>query len=450
MTAASQKSKALTICFNTNGNDKQEEVAKYWIDKTTTDIGYGGSKGSGKSYLGAQLIFGDALIYAGTHYFIARKELNDLRKYTIPTIEEVFNHWGLDSRYYKYNGQDNYFTLYNGSKVFLLEAAYKPTDPDYARFGSMQMTRGWYEEAGEGHSKAKAMLQATLGRWKNELYGLTPKMLLTLNPAKNFVYEDYYLAKKQNRLPEHRRFVQALPTDNKMLPKSYVEGLLQILDYKDAQRLVYGIWEYDDNPYTLYGYDDICNLFTNSFIKPTNKRCMTADIAYMGADIFVIMIWEGFVVEKVIAIDKIDETAIGTKLKELAEQYHVPYSNIVYDADGLRKFTANSLSKLTAAKPFVNNSAPLKDKNFKNLKTECAFALKEALEKGLIYIADLEFKKQIISDLEQICRLPADDEMKIKLEPKKKFKERTGRSPDFFDALLMRFLLELKTLPVWD
>ena len=32
------------------------------------------------------LIFGDAFLYPGTHYFISRKHLNDLRKYTIPSI----------------------------------------------------------------------------------------------------------------------------------------------------------------------------------------------------------------------------------------------------------------------------------------------------------------------------------------------------------------------------
>lgn len=444
-------SQTTTICFNTFGNDKQQEVARYWIDKTTIDIGYGGSKGSGKSYLGASLIFGDALIYPGTHYFIARKKLNDLRKYTQPTITEVLTNWGLDERYYTYNGQDNYYTLYNGSKVFLIEAAHQPSDPEFARFGSMQMTRGWIEEAGEVSSKAKAMLQATIGRWRNDEYRLTAKLLLTLNPAKNFVYDDYYLAKKENRLPAHRKFVQALPTDNKKLPKDYISNLLLTLEPRDAQRLVYGVWEYDDNPYTLYDYDSICNLFTNSFIESRGQqRYLTGDIAYMGADIFVIMIWHGFRVEKVIAIDKIDETAIGTKIKELAEEYQIPYSNITYDADGLRKFTANSLSKLEAAKPFINNSAPIKDKQYANLKTECAFMLRDYMRKNLIFIADLKFKRQIIADLEQICRGTVDDEGKVKLESKKKFKERTGRSPDFFDALIMRFIFELKTMPVWD
>jgi hypothetical protein len=442
----------ISIEFNTSGNDKQLEVARHWLDPEVSDIGYGGSKGSGKSYLGASLIFGDALIYSGTHYLIARKKLNDLRKYTQPTIEEVLRNWGLDERYYSFNGQDNFYTLYNGSKVFLLEAAHLPTDPEFERFGSIQMTRGWIEEAGEISPKAKAMLQATIGRWKNDFYNLPGKLLVTLNPSKNFVYEDYYLAKKENRLPEYRKFVQALPTDNKSLPKNYIRDLMRALknDQKSIQRLVYGDWEYDDNPYSLYDYDSICNLFTNTHIVDGPKRYLTADIAYMGADIFVIMIWHGFKVVKVYGVEKIDETTIGSKLKELAELHKVPYSNIVYDADGLRKFTANSLSRLEAAKPFVNNSLPLKDKQYKNLKAECAFLLKEHIEKNLIFIADLTFKKQIMADLEQICREPTDDEGKIKLESKKKLKERTGRSPDWFDALLMRFIFELKSTPKWD
>lgn len=439
-----------TICFNTYGNDKQQQVAEYWIDNEVTDIAYGGSKGSGKSYLGVSLIFGDALIYSGTNYFIARKELNDLRKYTTATIKEVFDHWGLDDRYYKFNGVDNFYTLYNGSKVFLLEAAYKPTDPLYARFGSIQMTRGMIEEAGEVDGAAKRALQATVGRWKNDVYSLRAKLLITLNPAKNFVYEEYYLPHKENRLPPFRKFVQALPTDNKKLPKNYVTDLLKILTFAEAQRLVYGIWEYDDNPFAMYDYDTICNLFTNSYVKAQGQKYISADVAYLGSDLFVIYIWQGFRIIKVIAIDKIDETQIGVKLRAVAEEYGVPHSNIVYDADGLRKFTANSLAKMEAAKPFINNSKPLKDDQYKNLKAECAFLLKEKLEAGEIFCEDLTYKKQIISDLEQICREPADKDLKIALESKKSLKLRINRSPDFFDGLMMRMYFELKPKIVWD
>jgi phage terminase large subunit len=83
----------MDISFNCYGNQKQLECCKAWLDDNISDIVYGGSKGSGKSYLGVSLIFGDALLYPGTNYFIARKKLNDLRKHTTITIDEVFKVW---------------------------------------------------------------------------------------------------------------------------------------------------------------------------------------------------------------------------------------------------------------------------------------------------------------------------------------------------------------------
>jgi len=437
------------LTFNSNGNTKQKEVYRLWANNTTTDIVYGGSKGSGKSFLGCSLIIGDCLMYPGIHTFIARKKLNDLRKFTIPSIHEVFNSWGITERYYKHNGQDNFYEFHNGSKLFLLEAAYLPSDPLFERFGSMQMTRGWIEEAGEFEESAKNNLFASVGRWKNDDYGLHRKLLQTCNPKKNYLYAEYYKRFLDGTLQAYKAFIQALPTDNKKLSSGYLEHLNEILTPNEKKRLLEGDWEYDDSPLSMYEFNDICNLFTNSFVEKTGKRYMSCDIAYLGADVFVVTIWDGFVIEKVIAIDKIDETAIGNKLILLAEQYKIPYSHIVYDADGLRKFTANSLKKLTASRPFTNNAQPIKGKNYGNLKTECAFKLKELIEANLIYCQDQEFRKQIIADLENICREPLDDEGKIKLEKKSAHKLRTGRSPDFFDSLIMRMLFELKASGGW-
>ena len=99
--------------FDTKGNEKQKEVARLWLDDSVTDILYAGTKGAGKSYLGCSLIAGDALTYPETFYFIARKTAADLVRYTIPSIYEVFTHWGITEGYYHFNGQYNFFELYN-------------------------------------------------------------------------------------------------------------------------------------------------------------------------------------------------------------------------------------------------------------------------------------------------------------------------------------------------
>jgi phage terminase large subunit len=437
------------IEFNVRGNQKQLQCAKYWLDDETIDIVYGGSKGSAKSNTGCNLIFGDALIYPETHYFIARKTLTDLRKFTIPSIHEVFNLWGLTKDYYKYNGQDNFFQLYNNSKVFLIDAKYLPSDPNYMRFGSMQMTRGWIEEAGEFEEECKNNLQASIGRWKNDEYNLYPKLLQTCNPSKNYLYREYYQKNKEGILEQHKKFIQALPSDNKCLPKDYIPNLLKILSPNEIQRLVYGNWEFDSNAYALFDYSDILGLFTNEFVKPKEERYLTADIAYEGSDKFVIGIWHGLVLVKIIAIDKIDETLVAKKIHELRIENYVPLKNVIYDADGLKMFVRESANSgyLKGANEFHNNGTPVKIdnqlENFANLKAQCYFYLAELTKKSKIFIQCKEYRKQIIEELEQICKLPLNDDGKIRLEKKDTVKERLGRSPDFADMLMMRMWFEL-------
>jgi len=134
---------------------------------------------------------------------------------------------------------------------------------------------------------------------------------------------------------------------------------------------------------------------------------------------------------------------------KLAKRNELTYSNIVYDADGLRKFTAQSLKKLTASQPFTNNAAPKKDKNFGNIKAECAFKLRQLLNNNEVLCLDHEFRKQIVAELESIRLAEPDPEGKIRLEKKSKHKERTGKSPDFFDSLLMRMIFEIKPSGGW-
>lgn len=443
----------MELKFDTHGNDRQKLCAKHWCDTETIDIVYGGSKGAAKSFTGCSLIFGDALIYPETSYFIARKKLTDLRKFTIPSIHEVLNGWGITQEYYKYNGMDNYFELYNGSKVYLLDAKYLPSDPHYYRFGSMQITRGWIEEAGEFEEEAKNNLQASIGRWKNAEYGLTPKLLQTCNPAKNYLYREYYKKHKDGILEPHKKFIQALPTDNKMLPPEYVDNLKKILSLNEQERLLKGNWEYDDNPYALHDYNDILNMFTNEFVQGTGKRYLTADIAYEGSDKFVIGIWNRFVLEKIIAIDKIDETMVSKKIHDLRLEYQIPITQVCYDADGLKTFVRQSAKTgyLKNAKEFHNGASPIKvhgrQENFFNLKAQCAFYLAEKLRDNQIFIKDKVYRKQIIEEFEQINKLPLADDGKIRLEQKDMIRERLGRSPDYWDMINMRLFFELSPKP---
>ena len=437
----------MQITFDTNGNDKQKEVCKLWVDPVVADIAYGGSKGSGKSYLGCSLIFGDALMYEATNYFIARKKLNDIRKFTIPSIHEVFNHWGITSNYYSFNGQDNYFKLYNDSRVYLLEAKYLPSDPQYYRFGSMQMTRGWIEEAGEFEEAAKNNLNASIGRWKNDVYNLTGKLLQTCNPSKNYLYRDYYMPSKKGTIPEWRKFIQALPSDNKKLPKGYLENLQRTLTVNEKERLLYGNWEYDDDPAALIEYIRILDIFSNSFVNE-GERFITADIARFGRDKTVIGVWSGFRLIKIVTIPKNKVTEAANAIKDLQEQYFVPMSNIIVDEDGV----GGGVVDILECNGFVNNSSPLDNpetkepENYRNLKSQMYYALAKKINEAGIFVAcdDSEIKDCIIQELEQVKQHDMDKDTTKAVLPKEKIKELLGRSPDYADMIMMRMWFEYR------
>ena len=438
------------ITFDTYGNDKQKECGSRWKDDHTTEIVYGGAKGGAKSYTGASLIFGDALIYPGTHYFIARDSLSDLRKYTIPTIHEVFGHWGLHQKYFSFNGQDNYFTLYNGSKVFLIDAAYQPRDPLYQRFGSMQMTRGWIEEAGQFRLAAKNNLFASIGRWKNDIYNLKGKLLQTCNPAKNYLYTDYYRPFRDGKLPDHKAFIIAYPQDNKMLAQGYIDNLMQILSVNEKERLIYGNWEYDDDPSALIDYDKIIDIFSNPV--PSGEKKITADIARLGGDKIVIIEWDGWR-GKVRWYEKQTLDKTGILLEEARYRMGIGLSDVLVDEDGM----GGGIVDFMKVRGFVNNSSPVESpdgpyvdgkrlkENFDNLKSQCYFRLSERINRnGLFLQCDEDVKAWIIEELEQVKQKNMDSDTKKGVIPKDKVKEILGRSPDFADALMMREYFELK------
>lgn len=442
----------MKLTFDTNGNDKQKEMAKAWIDPSITDIVYGGSKGSGKSFGGVNLIFGDAFLYPETHYFIARKKLNDIRKFTIPTIHEVFEYWGLSNKYYSFNGTDNFFTLYNGSKVFLLEAKYLPSDPQYMRFGSMQMTRGMIEEAGEFESDAKENLHASIGRWKNDKYNLVGKLLQTCNPSKNYLYKKYYKPYKLGELEPYKKFIQALPEDNKKLDKGYLENLNRVLSKNAKERLLKGNWEFDDDPDALCNYDNILAIFNNNHIKEEGSKYIVADIARYGSDKAVISVWHGNVLIELITYDKSSTTEIQNTINALRVKYAIPSHLCIADEDGIGGGVVDNCK----IKGFVNNSKPLPNpsnlitpENYYNLQSQCGYKLAEKIESNNIYIkAEMseKVKESIIEELEQLKSYNGDVDGKIRILPKDKVKENIGRSPDYRDVLLMRQYYEFNVL----
>ena len=275
--------------------------------------------------------------------------------------------------------------------------------------------------------------------------GLLGKQLGTCNPAKNWTYNYFYSPNLTGNIEPYRKFIQALPKDNPYLPKSYIDKL-KALDEASRKRLLEGDWDYDDNPNALFNRDDILALYTNSQVEEGRDRYITADIAYMGSDKFVIGVWFGLVLKEIISIDKINETQVSKKIHDVRIKYRVPIRNVIYDADGLKMFVRESAKTgfLAGATQFHGGSKPKQIKgqneNFTNLKTQCAFKLAELVSYSEIYIETKDYYLLVVEEFGQIYKMPPNDEGKIGLEKKDSLRLRLQRSPDYWDMINMRML----------
>jgi len=330
--------------------------------------------------------------------------------------------------------------------IFFEELAYLPSDPLFDRLGSYDLTGGWIDEAQEAKKEAKDALQSrySLLRGKNcdgTEWETTGRTLLTCNPKKNWIYTEFVKPQRDGVLPKDKIFIPALYSDNPFIDqKKYREGILSTKNKILVERLLYGNFDYDDNPEQMMQLDAINDLFTNTFVEKTGQRYISADIALQGADSFVVCVWHGLVLEKIYRIAKTTGAEVEAMIKGIAESERVPQSNIVYDGDGVGAFLGGYLK---AARSFINNSAPLSGENYRNLKSQCAFKLAELVNKNEIYIFDDQYREMIIEEMEQIRQIDIDKDGKLAIEGKDKVKERLGRSPDIFDAIMVRMIFEI-------
>lgn len=430
---------------------KQDEAFKFLTDKTTTEILYGGGAGGGKSHLGCTWSVYLCLTYPGIRGLMGRAILKTLKESTLLTFFRVCSDWGLRKDVdYKYNYIDGTIKfLKTGSEIYLKDLKLYPADPEFDELGSTEYTFAFIDEASQVTQKAYLIVMSRL-RYKLDEFGLIPKLLTATNPTKNFLYHEFYKASKEDRLPVHKKFVPALVQDNPFISKHYIDNLHK-LDRVSKERLLFGNWEYDDDPSRLFEYEKILDMFTNVYNPQFKERkYMTVDVARFGDDKTVITSWSGMLCKTIKVFQGISTKETQDLILAAAAQEGIPRSNIIVDEDGVGGGIVDNLSGIRG---FVNNSRPLQKEinpnnteNFINLKSQCYFYLADLVNTGQISINELDprTKNLIIEDLEQIRKKDPDKDGELAIVPKDKIKERLGRSTDVGDALMMRMFFLLK------
>lgn len=418
-------------------------------DQQTTELLYGGGAGGGKSMLGCLWLITVCSKYPGTRWLMGRSELKNLKQTTLKSFFEVTASLNLKSgEDFNYNQSSSSIFFSNGSEILLKDLYAYPSDPNFDSLGSLEITGGFIDECNQITEKAKAIVKSRI-RYKLDENKIIPKLLMTCNPAKNWVYQQFYKPYKANSLTQEKAFIQSLVTDNPFISKHYIDNL-NGLPKEQKERLLFGNWEYDDDPTSLINYDSIIQLWNNTQVVGGEKY-LTCDVARFGRDKSVICVWDGWQLIKLETYSKSSMDEMVKHINRLRGQYSIPPNNCIADEDGV----GGGVVDFGKIKGFVNNSSPLQIKNqsgilqpdnYRNLKSQCYFRLADRINKGNLYIntnLPTDIKEQLIAELEQVKQKNMDKDGKREIMGKDEVKSLIGRSPDLSDAIMMREYFEL-------
>ena len=400
-------------------------------------------KGGGKTALGCYWQLKMRLKYPNTRGLIGRAVLKTLKETTLVSFFQVAKLQGLEAgKHYKYNGQMSQIELFNGSVILLKDLYEYPSDPNFDELGSLEITDAFIDEANQIEDKARNIIKSRI-RFQLDENDLIPKVLYTCNPAKNWTYSEFYKPQVDGTIAKNKQFIPSLIDDNPFISRHYKENLLT-LDTVSKERLLFGNWEYSNDPSTLIDYDKILDAFNSGYL-PTGSRYISCDVARFGSDSTVVGIWDGLRV-KFHQYNGKSVVEVADIIKQFQAEFQVPNSQIVVDSDGVGGGVADMIA---GCKNFVNNSSPLENpitrqkENFDNLKSQCYYKLAEMINDNKIFInASGTMKEKIVQELEQVKQKSVDNDGKKGIIPKDKVKALIGRSPDFSDCLAMRMVFE--------
>jgi len=224
-------------------------------DKGVHEVMLSGSVGSAKSLTLAHIAITHCLLYPGARFGIGRLALPQLKATLCLKIREHLYGCGIDYRYNESNGS---FKFSNKSSIPAISWA----DANMAKLGSYEFSGFGIEELTETKSAdAYNTIKQRVGRLPH-----VPEQLLisATNPdsPSHWAYKRIIEKSDTNELV---KVYYSNTFDNPYLPKTYTKNLLDTLDERMAQRMVYGKWIEIMNEVVYYAYDKQYNFIPQTY-----------------------------------------------------------------------------------------------------------------------------------------------------------------------------------------
>lgn len=411
-------------------------------DSTTVEILYGGGAGGGKSWLGCFWLCIMCMQYPGSRWLMGRSVLKNLKQTTLKSFWEVVKmlKWGSLIEYKEQKGEIHFS---NGSEIVLKDLAFYPSDPNFESLGSLEITGAFIDECSQIVKKAKDIVLSRI-RYKLDDFEVIPKILMTCNPSKNWVYSDFYKLDKMGKLTNDKCFIPALVTDNKHISRHYITNLHKLSE-TDKQRLLYGNFDYDNDPMVMLPYDVIEDMFTN--VTYGGEYYMIVDPAGKGKDEMNISVFKGYSLIYFEQYETNDNVQIISYMNRIKSKYGIGNRNICFDVVGVGFGLTGSFP---GAYEFSSGSRAIGTTDsgqriYNSLRDECGYKLEELCKQSKLGVSAnmaSNIMDNFKADLAQLKEFPKNDKLKYIL-PKSQIVSSIGRSPTWLDIFLMRMVFEL-------
>ena len=398
-----------------------------------------------------------SLTYPWTRRGLWRSKMKTLRNTSLKTMTMILKNyfWFTEGKEFKITWSNdpqspNTIKFFNGSEILLLDLKYYPSlDPDFDDLWSLELTWWFIDEAVQITAKAYQVFSSRIGRRRNEELWLKPMLLLSCNPWKNRVYQQFYKPQKLWTIEPHKKFIQILAKDNPHV-QDYVKKLSLMPDWPLKQRLFYWNREYDDDENKVYSYRDLQSIFTNEWIG--GEKYIVCDVAWTGKDSTIIYVFDWRRIIETIVEEKSTPESVKHLILRKKEEYNVKLKNIVYDGSWLWRGLSwlgceifQWWSKPIPTKDATEQEKEWLNKTYLNLRSQCFFMLAKWIKDGSLSIKNIDddLQTRIIEELDSIQAWKIEKDWPLQIIPKDEIKKLIWRSPDCADAISMRVYFEL-------
>lgn len=278
----------------------------------------------------------------------------------------------------------------------------------------------------------------------DELYRPYERLNLGMTREEMFIKSATFI---EGRLEENIQLLRSDPTYLSSLANQSLE---------DIERDLRGNWKYKTVGDDLINYANMEKFFNNDMHVGDHHRRCSCDVAFDGGDNLVLWLWVGNHIQDIFTCSKNSKIVLQI-VKNKLEEWSVLEEDMTYDLSGIgqsfKGFFPNAV-------PF-NNRESVDEKykgQYDNIKSQCAYMFYHALNDGEISInpnllslkfsgngyKNVPLRDILMKERKAIKQDINNTDKGFCIIKKVMMKQLVGHSPDFIEAMLMRFIFDIK------